>query len=196
MSPCPNYVTKWIFTGEMYPRFTMILGGPIVDPAVFEHNSVKYSPFPTNNTSTPWSGIGVKLDYVMCEHWFIESVHGNIEQNFNHMIRNTLRHIVKLVAIKQRLFMDVISKPELRFNHECLHCENAVLYEGEFNVSQNATVCSREVQVDEAVCTSCIRGHINISRRVGHCSYFLLCTSSWESLRELVQFLPIQLRAS
>jgi len=26
----------------MYPRFTMILGGPIVDPAVFEHNSVKY----------------------------------------------------------------------------------------------------------------------------------------------------------
>jgi len=120
----------------------MILVGPIVDPEVFEHNSVKYSPFSTNNTSTPWSGIGVKLEY---EHWFIESVHGNIEQNFNHMIRNTLRHIVKLVAIKQSLLMEAISKPESRFNHERPHCENAVLYKGEFNVSQNVTVDSREV---------------------------------------------------
>jgi len=42
----------------------------------------------------------------------------NIDHNFNHMIRNLLRHIVKLVAIKQSLFMDVISKPESRFNHE------------------------------------------------------------------------------
>jgi len=65
MSPCPNYVTKWIFTGEMYPRFTMILSESIVNPAVFEHNSVKYSPFSTNSTSTPWSGIGVKLEYVV-----------------------------------------------------------------------------------------------------------------------------------
>jgi len=81
----------------------------------------------------------------MCEHWFIESLHGNIEQNFNNMIRSTLRHIVKLVAIKQSLFMDVLSKPELRFNDECLHCENAVLYKGEFNVSQTAAVDSREV---------------------------------------------------
>jgi len=81
----------------------------------------------------------------MCEHWFIESLHGNTEQNFNHMIRNTLRHIVKLVAIKQSLLIDVISKPESRLNHECLHCENAVLYKGEFNVSQNVTVDSCEV---------------------------------------------------
>ena len=81
----------------------------------------------------------------MCEHWFIESLHGNIEQNFNHMIRNTLRHIVTLVANKQSLLMDVISKPESLFNHECLHCENAVLYKGEFNVSQTAAVDSREV---------------------------------------------------
>jgi len=80
----------------------------------------------------------------MCEHWFIESLHGNIEQNFNHMIRNPLRHIVKLVAIKQSLLMDVISKPESRFIHECLHRENAVLYKGELNVSQNVTVDSRE----------------------------------------------------
>jgi len=63
MTPCPNYVTKWIFTGEMYPRFTMILGEPVVDPAVFEHNSVKYSPFSTNNTSNPvvryWSQVRI-----------------------------------------------------------------------------------------------------------------------------------------
>ena len=109
---------------------TMILGEPILDPAVFEHNSVKYSPFSTNNTSTPWSGIGVKLEYVMCEHWFIECLHGNIEQNFNHMIRNTLRHIVKLVAIKQSLLMDVISKPESRFNHECRNSASAALFKG------------------------------------------------------------------
>jgi len=88
-----------------------------------------------HNTSTPWSGIGVKLEYVMCEHWFIESFHGNIEQNFNHMIRNTFRHIFKLVAIKQSLLMDVISKPESRFNHECLPCENAVLDIGEFDIA-------------------------------------------------------------
>jgi len=105
----------------------MILGEPILDPAVFEHNSVKYSPFSTNNTSTPWSGIGVKLEYVICEHWCIESLHGIIEQNFNHMIRDTLCHIVKLVAIKQSLLMDVISKPGSRFNHECLHRKNTVL---------------------------------------------------------------------
>jgi len=129
----------------MYPRFTMILGEPILDPAVFEHNSVKYSPFSTNNTSIPWSGIGFKLEYVMCEHWFVESLHGNIEQNFNHMIHNTLRHIVKLVAINQSLLMDVISKPESPFNHECLHRKNTVLYKGEFDVSQNVTVDSREV---------------------------------------------------
>jgi len=118
-SPCPNHVTKWIFTGEMYPRFTMILDEPILDPAVFEHNSVKYSPFSPNNTSTPWSGIGVKLEYVMCEHWFIESLRGNIEQNFSHMIRNTLRHIVKLVVVKQSLLMDVISKPESLLRQDC-----------------------------------------------------------------------------
>ena len=129
----------------MYPRFTMILGEPIIDPAVFERNSVKYSPFSTTNTSTPRSGIGVKLECDMCEHSFIESLHENIEQNFNHMIRNALRHIVKLVAIKQSLLMDVISKPESRFNHECLHRENAVLYKGELNVSENVTVDSREV---------------------------------------------------
>jgi len=37
------------------------------------------------------------------------------------MIRNILRHIVKLLAIKQSYLMDVISnsKPESRFSHEC-----------------------------------------------------------------------------
>jgi len=70
----------------------MILGESILDPAVFEHNSVKYSPFSTNNTSTPWSGIGVKLEYFMCEHWFIESLQGNIEQNFNHIFLSFFCH--------------------------------------------------------------------------------------------------------
>jgi len=61
------------------------------------------------------------------------------------MIRNTLHHIVKLVAVKQSLLMDVLSKPESRFNHECLHRKNTVLYKGEVSVSQNVTVDSREV---------------------------------------------------
>ena len=47
------------------------------------------------------------------------------------MIRNILRHIVKLVAIKQSLLMEVISMPETRFNHECRNSANASLFIGE-----------------------------------------------------------------
>ena len=119
-SPCPPFVTLNIFTGEMYPRFTMILGGSIVDPAVFEHNSVKYSPFSTNHTSTPWSGIGVKLEYVMCEHWFIESLiqayrSNAIMQNVNNTrIICTLSHqtsykcILNHKIIRPHLFASVV----------------------------------------------------------------------------------------
>jgi len=55
----------------------------------------------------------------------------SIDHNFNHMIRNISRHIVKLVATKQSLLMEVISKPESRFNHECRISANAALFKGE-----------------------------------------------------------------
>jgi len=53
------------------------------------------------------------------------------------MIRNILRHIVKLVAIKQSLLMDVISKPESRFNHECRNSANVALFIGEMIKREN-----------------------------------------------------------
>ena len=62
---------------------------------------------------------------------FFNNIGESIDQNFNHVIRNILHHIVKLVANKQSLLMEVISKPESRFNHECCKSGNAALFKDE-----------------------------------------------------------------